>query len=325
MRQRWTKLGIVTAVNVVLLVLLIAVQFLVGESRPFTTLLTYLPQHGYCLPTLVLLGVLLVRRRWRLLAWQTPAVMLCVFVLLGVNIPLPRGGQGEPIRVMTCNVHQLSHGVEDVARAIEREHPDIVFLQEVNAPRTYVPSTALRRRLKDWHYAGAVEVAIFSRHPIIAQRAHPIPLSHRMVQEAVIDLRGKTITAVCMHMSVGTNQGTIFRPRGTRNEYLRRTADVRARQVDVLLDIVEQSPNPVIIAGDFNTPPRGRLYLRLRRHLTDAFAAAGWGPGYTYPARLPLMRIDYIWHTPDFTTTRCVNPPTTPSDHYPVIAELRWR
>jgi endonuclease/exonuclease/phosphatase family metal-dependent hydrolase len=74
--------------------------------------------------------------------------------------------------------------------------------------------------------------------------------------------------------------------------------------------------------GDFNTPPRGRVYRELTAKFEDGFRTAGYGAGYTYPARRPLMRIDYVFTTAGITVKRCRVIPVQASDHLPVIADI---
>jgi endonuclease/exonuclease/phosphatase (EEP) superfamily protein YafD len=89
--------------------------------------------------------------------------------------------------------------------------------------------------------------------------------------------------------------------------------------------------SPSLLVGDFNKTPFSLLYQRLRRHgLLDAFQEVGCGFGFTFPVfgrflRLPLpplVRIDYIWHTPDLRAIRCRTGPDGGSDHLPLRAEL---
>ena len=74
-------------------------------------------------------------------------------------------------------------------------------------------------------------------------------------------------------------------------------------------------------AGDFNLPPDSPMLAPLRRRFRDAFAEAGRGYGYTYPSRLPWVRIDHILAGRHWTIDRCRVGPDLGSDHRPLIAE----
>jgi vancomycin resistance protein VanJ len=51
----------------------------------------------------------------------------------------------------------------------------------------------------------------------------------------------------------------------------------------------------VILAGDFNLPALSHIVRDNLGDLDDAFANAGRGFGYTYPTKLPFLRIDRIF------------------------------
>lgn len=76
----------------------------------------------------------------------------------------------------------------------------------------------------------------------------------------------------------------------------RPSAQARLEQLEPLaLALNADAKTPLVLCGDFNTPPRGLFYRRLRAQLNDGFAQAGNGLGLSFPSRFPLLRIDYVW------------------------------
>lgn len=94
--------------------------------------------------------------------------------------------------------------------------------------------------------------------------------------------------------------------------------------------------------------PRHPAHFRfLRLGLHDAFGKVGLTRGATFPFRLgavtaigapgqagypmsrmrlpPIVRYDYVWHTPEFESVGAWIGPDTGSDHLPVLARLRLR
>jgi len=61
-----------------------------------------------------------------------------------------------------------------------------------------------------------------------------------------------------------------------------------------LARVIAATSVPVIVAGDLNATPLYPSTRPLRRRLTDAWTEAGFGMGFTYPAALPLSRIDAL-------------------------------
>jgi endonuclease/exonuclease/phosphatase family metal-dependent hydrolase len=49
-----------------------------------------------------------------------------------------------------------------------------------------------------------------------------------------------------------------------------------------------------VIVGDTNLPPLSGIGRRRFGAFRDAFEAVGFGFGYTFPAKLPWMRIDRV-------------------------------
>jgi endonuclease/exonuclease/phosphatase family metal-dependent hydrolase len=104
-----------------------------------------------------------------------------------------------------------------------------------------------------------------------------------------------------------------------------------------MLDWIERTEYPSIAAGDFNLTDQTEHYARITDVMRDAHREAGWGFAPTFPNlsrstydvefpfRLlpPMIRIDYIFHEPQFRTVESrVLPNTGASDHYPVYAVL---
>ena len=65
----------------------------------------------------------------------------------------------------------------------------------------------------------------------------------------------------------------------------RRGMVIHSRQVDRLVDFIQQSPYPTILSGDLNETPYGYVYHRLNALMNNAFEAAGQGFGFTYRGR----------------------------------------
>ena len=98
----------------------------------------------------------------------------------------------------------------------------------------------------------------------------------------------------------------------------------RALQAQELVRRMEESPYPVIVAGDFNDTPMSYAMHALRgSRVEDTFVAAFWGPGGTHLGAIPGLRIDGILAD---TTLQCVSHDTHRvelSDHRPVTAVLQ--
>ncbi len=97
----------------------------------------------------------------------------------------------------------------------------------------------------------------------------------------------------------------------------------RRRQLDAIKAALQRHPaRPTVILGDFNEHSRS---VGLGR-IAQPFAILPTGP--TFPARRPFLPLDRIAHSHDLDLTP-LDPPSAPgpqpSDHLPLLAELRWR
>ena len=79
---------------------------------------------------------------------------------------------------------------------------------------------------------------------------------------------------------------------------------------------------PVLVVGDFNTPPESPIFDEVWDGYTDAFSAAGWGWGYTFFGTKTMVRIDHILASRAWGVTACRVGQFIGSPHRPVIADL---
>ena len=81
----------------------------------------------------------------------------------------------------------------------------------------------------------------------------------------------------------------------------------------------------VVAGGDLNERPDAPAARWIAARLYDVFAEAGEGEGYTFPARRPAARIDYLFVRDGIRPKRAWVPEGSrverASDHRPVIAE----
>ena len=100
----------------------------------------------------------------------------------------------------------------------------------------------------------------------------------------------------------------------------------RAREAEEVAALLRKEEVPVILCGDFNSTPHNWVYRRVSRGLVDAFGAAvGRGWGATYHSKFPLVRIDFVFVSPEWHVVSAHVPRVGLSDHLPVVARLSLR
>lgn len=100
---------------------------------------------------------------------------------------------------------------------------------------------------------------------------------------------------------------------------------LRPKQVDAVIQDIEKSSLPCIVAGDFNDTPMSYTYWRLSKGRRDSFMEAGHGFGATYSMLRPLLRIDYVLYPGLMkAVSHEVYKTEKSSDHYPIVTILRY-
>ena len=213
-----------------------------------------------------------------------------------------RGGQGQP---------------EQLLATLRASGADLILLQETNFLDPADQGTLLRG-LPEYTLTRGHEVWTLSRWPVLRHTEHPIGGSTRTLTETWVTAPdGQPLRVVNAHLS------TVLVTSALRGDWarLRRTAQARQEQVGLLCRVAAREPGPVLLGGDLNTPPRGRLYHRLTRCFgPDAHDQAGRGPGWTFPAL--ALRIDHLLAR-DLRPVRAKVLGATGSDHRPLLVEYR--
>ena len=99
--------------------------------------------------------------------------------------------------------------------------------------------------------------------------------------------------------------------------YVRRSAlEAIARRAD------EAGSSPVLVLGDFNTPPDSAHFASLREKHVRAFERSGAGFHATWPAFAPVLPLDQIWGNQWVDFRKCRLHHSKLSDHCAVVAEI---
>lgn len=317
----------------VAVVVLASVCNLAAERWWWTTLLLYIPQAVYLAPAVVTVPAALFGRDGRALLLNGLVLALVAGPVMGLHIPLPHpvpAADRPRLRVLEYNIEAAKGGFQQIQPEIDRFRPDVVILAEASGSgndTTLAP--ALEHAFEGWHTALGGEVFVASRWPVVERRDTPLGSGawpEQVHTRRKVDLKIRApfgvFRVVGLHFYTAVNGRTLKNEWRKAPAYMRHTAAVRLDQARNLLEYTEQLPEPLIVAGDFNTPPAGMIYGKLTARFGDAFAERGRGWGYTFPSKHPLLRIDYIFHSPHWEATETRVGEGRGSDHRCVFAEL---
>jgi len=221
------------------------------------------------------------------------------------------------LRLLSYNIHGLRDDTDKLTAVIAELKPDVVCVQE--APRF------LRWRSKRAAIARESGLVVATtdrpaglmlmtslRVKVLGTYFTLLPKSPRLHQRAVCSadlvIDGATWRIASVHLSLSADE---------RREHLAPLWNALPPDIGT----------PVVVAGDVNETPDGPVWQELSTRLTDAWAAAGSGPGNTYSAKQPHKRIDGVFVSGDVEVRSCRAVDDVPglaeaSDHLPVLAEL---
>lgn len=97
-------------------------------------------------------------------------------------------------------------------------------------------------------------------------------------------------------------------------------------QMQPVLDVINQSPYPVLLCGDFNTFPYGYTYQVVKEMLNNSFESAGKGFGYSLNISPYFARIDNQFCSKEFIPIESrVIREIKHSDHFPVFSKYMFK
>lgn len=103
------------------------------------------------------------------------------------------------------------------------------------------------------------------------------------------------------------------------------TLMLQQQKVAKMKQITSKYPYPLILAGDFNANPEGRIIAEVSEDLQDSFQEKGNGLAWTYPlGRFFGIKIDYHFHSPTLKVLDCQVLKTTLSDHRPLLSKYQY-
>lgn len=229
---------------------------------------------------------------------------------------------------MTYNIHSCfgqdrRSDPGRIAEVISECKPDIIALQEVDVSRS--------------RSGGIDQAAMIAHHLQMTSHFYPaLNFEEERYGDAVLTALPARLRKSGPLPSSGEQRGALWVEIGCPDAtiqlfatHLGLRAGDRQKQISALLG-QEWMGGPlergesVVLAGDLNAFGRSRVIKKMSARLRDATIAQGAKP--TFPSRLPILRLDYIFISPDIDCVEaCVHNTTlsrVASDHLPVVVSL---
>lgn len=295
---------------------------------------TFLPLILFPIFLLPVVGVSIIKKRWFFVISAIACIILISWLHLKYFSPAPSHiTDSQPtLKILSHNVGWYTTQSPTLFKLIEREKPDIIFLQEIVPKHT---ERAFNWLKTDYPYQiGTPPVGILSKYPIAASEILHLAGHPETQQRAILKFNQQEIVIYNMQAT-----GPWFK-RYNLLPFLKIPIykyGKRGPEIQDLVRRVEQETLPVIVAGDFNMTDETKDYYNLQKVLQDSFRKSGFGFGFTWPhgwelkllvkssnlkLNFPVCRIDYIWYSQHWGAKSSSVLEATESDHLPVEAEL---
>ena len=295
------------------------------------TVLMFAPRWVWGVPLAVLIPAALALRRWRVLVPLAVCAAVWVGPVIGLCVPwrraLASGGDAgaRPLRILTCNADGGALEPAALEAFVRQTAPDIIVVQSpARSDRDLFANRSGWRSVQDPSFWLAV------REPAAVHEVHQIEdadtgkgVAGPVATVYRLDTPAGPVALANVHLATPrVALEAVIRRDARVAELVRRNVASRRRQFEALARWAEDVQDPVVLAGDFNTPPDSSLFREHFSGYTDAFGVAGLGAGNTYFTRRSGMRIDHVIGGPGWEARRCVVGPDVGSAHRPLVADL---
>jgi endonuclease/exonuclease/phosphatase family metal-dependent hydrolase len=228
---------------------------------------------------------------------------------------------GEPLRVLTYNVHGQRDDGAALARVVREAAPDVMIIQE--GPRRLrwrTRAADLARRCGLFSGGGGGPAAgnlllVSQRVRVLATWSVSFPLNPRH------HLRGVAFARCVLDWGDGSSPERPFVVAGT---HLSTDPEQRLSQATLLAPVLAGRDEPVVLGADLNEPPDGPAWKQF--HAVGLRDTAPAGAPATFSVAAPRHRLDALlvgdgWEVGRY---RVVDTPDArlASDHLPVLADL---
>lgn len=262
-----------------------------------------------------------------------------------------RSTKSDGIKVVSYNVQNFSgikgsvkkENANKILEYLNEKNADIICLQEIRLRKNDIfnVSGALKnlKSIKHYQYASSSAtfgLITFTSYPIVKMGEIRYEKSTNMAIFTDVVVDSDTVRIFNVHLqsyridpgkydiidSPGIDEEKDIKEIRELGGKLKKAFQLRARQVREIRKVIDSTPYPVIICGDFNDTPVSYAYQQLLGDFNDAFVKSGKGFVRTYIGKLPSFRIDNILYSDAFQSYNFKADEFRESDHLPVSCLL---
>lgn len=347
----------------ILLTLILGIITLLGSFAkyisPELSLLVSLA--GLILPMLLIINFIVAVywiARWRYWALIPIIAIACNWKYIACIYKIPQQSstvlKGDILTLASYNVCSFKYSGSDyikktansIAQYMQSQEVDILCLQECTLTKEQ-PLDSIKAIFSYWPYVyipqspkgkNLLQLAVFSKHPLGDKKLISFSGTSNCSLWCDVEINGKKLRIFNNHLQTTSynqsknnlkirhgliglieDEEAIFKLSAIFDKNFKE----RVGQVHLIKELIDHSPHPMLVCGDFNSLPSSYSYHEIKGDiLKDGFRTCGHGYMYTYRRIKKLLRIDYILHTPDMQGLDYFSPELNYSDHKPVLMRL---
>lgn len=280
-------------------------------------------------PVLMILNIIFCL--FWMIKWKKRAIFFLILSLVLLN-PVRRWinftGEVEEksnLKVVTMNIKNGFFGREKVYDYLKNSNADLIFGQEYG-DEFNIPGYEYRTDQYEI-------VALSSKFQILNQGKIDTD-GNGNAFFADVKIEGKIIRVINVYLNPFSFDKKKVKPSEDLEKnkvkvlYVLKTLiptfKIHQREVAAIRKIIDDSPYPVIVVGDFNSVPNSYEYYTIGKGLTDVFMAVGNGSSTSFHDYKFPIRIDYVFSSKEIKPISYkVDRSVKLSDHFPVIAEFK--
>lgn len=246
-----------------------------------------------------------------------------------VNFSSEKKDNSNSIKIVSFNIKAGLMGKEEVLNYLKAQDADVILLQEDGGME--YPT------LKGYHRTQSNGVlTILTKHNLSKEKliySEDESVDLQSALQADIEIKGKTYRFVDVYLYPFQFEKKMVKLDGNSEANEQKVKGVVKKlipnfkkhqdQIKKIRQVIDDSPYPVIVAGDFNSVPNSYEYYHLSEGFEDAFMTAGRGSGTSFHDYKFPIRIDYLFSPKSLPAiSYVVDRSVSISDHYPVIVKL---
>ncbi len=347
-------------ISIALTAALSGVTVLAGRIDASADTLQYVPFLALALPMLLLANAVsalywLIRLRFW---WIVPALAF-VFNQDYLNAVVQYKQHSKPalksnsLTLATYNVGSfnnegMGYSCKFIAQYMRDQQVDVICMQEFGTNQFFNTDSVVNA-LADWPFyyipsdsMPLLQLALFSKYPITNQQLVAYENSRNCSLLCDLDVNGKTIRVFNNHLQtteVTRNKGKLEKELAKKDvssyqaemavyrliDGMHRNFIQRGHQAETIHQMTDTTSYPMLVCGDFNSIPSSYVYKTIKGNkLQDGFQTCGHGYMYTFHFLKRLLRIDYIFHSPELSGVAYYSDHLDYSDHNPVVMSVTW-